>query len=143
MVNIQPTYKHYMSASSIEIVEDWLNQSKLKDYNSKGPPIAMELVDLLSENIVQGLVIGYVLSLVFHMASKKLRIILLVQFVLLKWLEARNIIIIDWNRMTFGLLGNEDFVIGQALSLVESLIAMGIYSAALFVGFLVGRKIFK
>jgi uncharacterized membrane protein (Fun14 family) len=143
MVNIQPTYKHYMSASSIEIVEDWLNQSKLKDYNSKGPPIAMELVDLLSENIVQGLVIGFLLSLVFHMASKKLRIILLVQFVLLKWLEARNIIIIDWNRMTFGLLGNEDFVIGQALSLVESLIAMGIYSAALFVGFLVGRKIFK
>lgn len=105
--------------------------------------IAMELVDLLSENIVQGLVIGFLLSLVFHMASKKLRIILLVQFVLLKWLEARNIIIIDWNRMTFGLIGNEDFVIGQALSLVESLIAMGIYGAALFVGFLVGRKIFK
>ena len=85
----------------------------------------MDIPALLVENIVQGFVIGLIIGLVLKMASKAVRNLLIIQFVLIKWLEARNIVIIDWNRLTYGLLGKEELVVDQTVRLVESLVEAG------------------
>jgi uncharacterized membrane protein (Fun14 family) len=103
----------------------------------------MDIPALLAENIVQGFVIGLIIGLVLKMASKAVRNVLIIQFVLIKWLEARNIVVIDWNRLTYGLLGQDQFVIGQTANLIESLVEMGIFGAALVAGFLLARRISK
>ena len=101
----------------------------------------MDIPALLVENIVQGFVIGLIIGLVLKMASKAVRNLLIIQFVLIKWLEARNIVIIDWNRLTYGLLGKEELVVDQTVRLVESLVVMGIFGAALVAGFLLAQRI--
>ncbi len=103
----------------------------------------MDIPALLAENIVQGFVIGLIIGLVIKMASKAVRNLLIIQFVLIKWLEARNIVIIDWNRLTYGLLGNEELVLDQTAKLFESLVEMGIFGAALVAGFLLAQRISK
>ena len=103
----------------------------------------MEIIPLLGENVTQGLIIGIIIGAVFQLATKAIRLILIIQFVTLKWLEARNIIVIDYHRLTAGLLGKEEFVIQEAQSMLDSLLEIGIFGVALALGFFVGRKITK
>jgi len=103
----------------------------------------MEIIPLLGENVTQGLIIGIIIGAVFQLATKAIRLILIIQFVTLKWLEARNIIVIDYHRLTAGLLGKEEFVIQEAQSMLDSLLEIGIFGVALALGFFVGGKITK
>jgi len=103
----------------------------------------MDLVPLLSESLVQGLVLGFVFGVVVKMASKAVTAFLVAFFVFLKWLETRNIVIVDWHRLTYGVLGSEEFAVNQATALVESLIELGAFGAALAAGFLLSRRVVK
>ena len=103
----------------------------------------MDIIPLLSENVIQGLIIGTIIGAVFQLATKAIRLVLVIQFITIKWLEARNIIVIDYHRLTAGLLGKEDFVLGEAQSMLDSLVEMGIFGGALALGFFIGRKITK
>ena len=103
----------------------------------------MDIPALLAENIVQGFVIGLIIGLVLKMASKSVRNVLIIQFVLIKCLEARNIVVIDWNRLTYGLLGQDQFVIGQTANLFESLVEMGIFGVAFAGGILLSQRLGK
>ena len=103
----------------------------------------MDIIPLLGENVTQGLIIGIIIGAVFQLATKAIRLILIVQFITIKWLEARNIIVIDYHRLTAGLLGKEDFVLQEAQTMLDSLIEMGIFGGALALGFFFGRKITK
>ena len=106
-------------------------------------PCFMDIIPLLGENVTQGLIIGIIIGAVFQLATKAIRLILIVQFITIKWLEARNIIVIDYHRLTAGLLGKEDFVLQEAQTMLDSLIEMGIFGGALALGFFFGRKITK
>jgi uncharacterized membrane protein (Fun14 family) len=103
----------------------------------------MDLPALLAENIVQGFPIGLVIGLVVRMASKGIRNLLILQFVLLKYLESRNLLIIDWHRLTNGLIGQKELVVGQAQDLIDTVVEMGIFGAALAGGFLLAQRIGK
>jgi uncharacterized membrane protein (Fun14 family) len=103
----------------------------------------MDLPALLAENIVQGFLIGLVIGLVVRMASKGIRNLLILQFVLLKYLESRNLLIIDWHRLTNGLIGQKELVVGQAQDLIDTVVEMGIFGAALAGGFLLAQRIGK
>ena len=103
----------------------------------------MDIVALLGENITQGVFIGLIIGVVFQLASKTIRTILIVQFVLLKWLEARSILVIDWHRLTAGLVGQREFAIQEAQSMFDSLVEMGIFGGSLALGFLIGRRLSK
>ena len=103
----------------------------------------MDVAALLTENILQGVILGIIFGALFQLASKYIQAFLLFQFILFKWLEARNIIIVDWNRLTFGLLDTPDIIIGQAQDLFDSLLEMGIFGASLVLGFLIGRRLKK
>ena len=103
----------------------------------------MDIIPLLGENVTQGLIIGITIGALFQLATKAIRLMLIIQFITIKWLEARNIIVIDYHRLTAGLLGKEDFVLQEAQTMLDSLIEMGIFGAALALGFFLGRKITK
>jgi uncharacterized membrane protein (Fun14 family) len=103
----------------------------------------MDLPSLLAENIVQGFLIGLVVGLVVRVASKGIRNLLILQFVLLKFLESRNLLIIDWHRLTNGLIGQKELVIDQAQDLIDTVVEMGIFGAALAGGFLLAQRIGK
>ncbi|MBL6806921.1 MAG: hypothetical protein ISQ54_05600 [Candidatus Poseidonia sp.] len=103
----------------------------------------MDIVALLGENITQGVFIGLIIGVVFQLASKTIRNILIVQFVLIKWLEARSILVIDWHRLTAGLVGQREFAIQEAQSMFDSLVEMGIFGGSLALGFLIGRRLSK
>jgi len=112
-------------------------------YTSQVVRTAMDLPSLLAENIVQGFIIGLLVGLVVRMASKTVRNLLIIQFILLKYLESRNILIVDWNRLTNGLLGEKELVIGEAQKLLDTVIEMGIFGAALAGGFLLAQRFGK
>ncbi len=103
----------------------------------------MDLTSLLAENIVQGFIIGLLVGLVVRVASKAVRNLLIVQFILLKYLESRNILIVDWHRLTNGLLGQKDLVVGEAQALLDTVVEMGIFGAALAGGFLLAQRFGK
>ena len=103
----------------------------------------MDIAALLTENVSQGLVIGLIIGVVFQLASKTIRTMLVVQFVLIKWLEARGILVVDWNRLSAGLIGQKEFAIQEAQSMFDSLVEMGVFGGSLALGFLIGSKITK
>jgi len=103
----------------------------------------MDIVALLAENIVQGFLIGLVIGLVVRVATKAIRNLLILQFVMLKYLESRNLLIIDWHRLTNGLIGQKELVIGQAQDLLDTVVEMGIFGGALAGGFLLAQRIGK
>ena len=103
----------------------------------------MDLPSLLAENITQGFIIGILLGLAVKLASKGVRNLLIVQFILLKFLESRNILIIDWHRLTNGLIGKKEVVVGQAQDLLDTLVEMGVFGVALAGGFILTQRIFK
>ena len=95
----------------------------------------MDLPSLLAENIAQGFIIGFLVGLVVKLASKGVRNLLIVQFILIKFLESRNFLIVDWHRLSNGLIGKEEVVVGQAQDLLDTLVEMGVFGAALAGGF--------
>lgn len=141
MVNEPPTCLPYMRASSQKRAPS-IPRTQHR-YTSRFSRTLMDIGALLAENIVQGFLIGLVIGLVVRVASKGIRNLLILQFVLLKFLESRNLLIIDWHRLTNGLIGQKELVIGQAQDLIDTVVEMGIFGAALAGGFLLAQRIGK
>ena len=102
----------------------------------------MDIAALLGENIVQGFIIGLLVGFVVRVASKAIRNLLILQFIGLKYLQSRNIII-DWHRLSNGLIGQQELSIGKAQEMIDTLIEMGIFGAALAGGFLLAQRFGK
>ena len=79
----------------------------------------------------------------FKIASKIIKIFFFIQFLLFKWLESRGILIIDWNRLTMGLVGKKENLIEQSESLVTSLMEMGTFGMSIMIGIFLVSKITK
>jgi len=103
----------------------------------------MDLPALLAENIVQGFIVGLIVGFVVRVASKAVRNLLILQFLLLKYLESRNLLIVDWHGLTIGLLGQKELVIEEAQNLFDTVVEMGVFSGALAGGFLLAQRIGK
>ena len=103
----------------------------------------MDITTLLAENIVQGFIIGLLVGFVVRVASKAVRNLLILQFIGLKYLESRNIIIIDWHRLSNGFIGQQELAIGKAQEMIDTVVEMGIFGVALAAGFLLVQRIGK
>ena len=99
-------------------------------------------IEDLGSAAVQGLVLGIIAAFVFNFASKVIKILLVVQFIILKWLESRRIVIVDWSKISFGLIDETDLV-QQADSLLASLIETGSFGTAAIIGFIVTKSLIK
>ena len=141
MVNEPPTCLSYMRASSQK--RALKRPTPVTVITLPHQPRPMDIGALLAENIIQGFLIGLVIGLVVRVASMTIRNLLILQFVLLKFLESRNLLIIDWHRLTNGLIGQKELVIGQAQDLLDTVVEMGIFGGALAGGFLLAQRIGK
>ena len=83
----------------------------------------------------QGLIVGVVTGLVFKLATNFLKWFILIEFALLKWLESRGIVAVDWERMTLGMIDIGINTSAQTQSLLVSISEMGTFGLGFFAGF--------
>ena len=83
----------------------------------------------------QGLIVGVVTGLVFKLATNLLKWFILIEFALLKWLESRGIVAVDWERMTLGMIDIGIDTSAQTQSLLVSISEMGTFGLGFFAGF--------
>ncbi|RJU83869.1 MAG: hypothetical protein DWB99_01340 [Candidatus Poseidoniales archaeon] len=98
------------------------------------------ILGLVGFAALEGIIIGIILGIIWSMAAKALQLFLLVEFILFKWLESRNIITVDWNRLTLGLLNEGESSVNEAISILESLLDTGVFTINVAIGFLIVRK---
>ena len=108
----------------------------------------MELADLLdgttgdmSVALIQGLIVGIIIGVVADNISSRIKWFLIIQFIVFKLLESQAIIIVDWERLTMGLLDYSADATVKAESLLATIIEMGAFSGSFIAGLVLGRKI--
>ena len=99
-------------------------------------------IEDLGSAAIQGPVLGIIAAFVFNFASRVIKILLVIQFLILKWLESRRIVIVDWSKISFGLI-EETNLVQQADSLLASLIETGSFGTAAIIGFVVAKSLIK
>lgn len=102
-----------------------------------------EMQWLLAENVSTGALIGLLVGVLVRFATKAIQMLLIAQFLLLKWLETRNIVMVDWDRLSMGLIQSQEVLVGQATNLVDTLMEMGVFGASLAAGFYIGQRLAK
>ncbi len=83
----------------------------------------------------QGLIVGVVTGLAFKIATKMLKWFILIEFALLKWLESRGIVAVDWERLTLGMIGIGFDATAESQSILVSISEMGTFGLGFFAGF--------
>jgi len=96
---------------------------------------------LLGSAAIEGVILGAVLGFLWSMASKVLQWFLIGEFVLLKWLESRGILVVDWERLSLGLVENGNKALEEAITLLESFVELGTFGASFVAGFLIVNKL--
>ena len=97
--------------------------------------------DILSSAAIEGIIFGAVLGLLWSMASKAVQWFLIGEFILLKWLESRNILVVDWERLTLGIVENSNRTLDEVLTLAQSFVELSAFGASTAIGFFIVHKI--
>ena len=97
--------------------------------------------DVLGAAAIEGLIFGAVLGLLWSMGSKAVQWFLIGEFILLKWLESRGILIVDWERLTLGLVENSSRALEESLTFAQSFVDLGAFGASAAIGFYLVQKI--
>jgi len=97
--------------------------------------------DILSSAAIEGIIFGAVLGLLWSMASKAVQWFLIGEFILLKWLESRNILVVDWERLTLGIVENSNRALDEVLTLAQSFVELSAFGASTAIGFFIVHKI--
>ncbi len=97
--------------------------------------------DILSSAAIEGILFRAVLGLLWSMGSKVVQWFLIGEFILLKWLESRNILVVDWERLTLGIVENSNRAFDEVLTLAQSFADLGAFGASTAIGFFLVKKI--
>ena len=97
--------------------------------------------DILSSAAIEGIIFGAGLGLLWSMASKAVQWFLIGEFILLKWLESRNILVVDWERLTLGIVENSNRALDEVLTLAQSFVELSAFGASTAIGFFIVHKI--
>ena len=98
------------------------------------------ILELIGFAAIEGIIVGLILGIIWSMAAKFLQLFLLGEFLLLKWLESRDIVIVDWGRLSMGLIEGGSNAAEGAVTLLESLLDMSVFTANIAIGFFIVRK---
>ena len=98
------------------------------------------ILELVGFAAIEGIIVGLILGIIWSMAAKFLQLFLLGEFLLLKWLESRGIVTVDWERLSMGLIDSGNNAAEEAVTLLESLLDMGVFTANIAIGFFIVRK---
>ena len=98
------------------------------------------ILELVGFAAIEGIIVGLILGIIWSMAAKFLQLFLLGEFLILKWLESRDIITVDWERLSMGLIDGGSNAAEEAVTLLESLLDMSVFTANIAIGFYIVRK---
>ena len=98
------------------------------------------ILELVGFAAIEGIIVGLILGIIWSMAAKFLQLFLLGEFLLLKWLESRDIVTVDWERLSMGLIDSGNNAAEEAVTLLESLLDMSVFTANIAIGFFIVRK---
>ncbi|QSW98749.1 FUN14 domain-containing protein [Haloterrigena alkaliphila] len=84
-----------------------------------------------------GAVIGGVLGFATKQVAKLLAIVIGAQLMAFRYLESQEILIVDWNRLTAGLVGAQEHA-QEEIHWLESMLSMVSVGAGFTSGFLIG-----
>ena len=98
-------------------------------------------VGLLGPAAIEGVILGAILAFIWSMATKILQWLIIGEIILFKWLESRDILVVNWERLSLGLLENGTIAAQEALTLLESTIELSTYGLSITLGFILVRKI--
>ncbi len=93
----------------------------------------LEISDLGSSGI-QGLILGCLSRIIVDISTQIIKWFLIIQFGIFKFLESQGIIIVDWEKLTLGLIEVSQDVADQSVSFIVSIMETGTFG----VGFLGG-----
>ena len=99
------------------------------------------LLGIVGPAAIEGVIFGVILGIIWSMASKLLQWFLIGEFLLLKWLESRQILIVDWEKLTGGLIENGSNFANEAITILESIIDFGMFGLSATIGFWLVRKV--
>lgn len=97
--------------------------------------------DVLGAAAIEGILFGAVLGLLWSMGSKAVQWFLIGEFILLKWLESRGILIVDWGRLTLGIVENSSRALEESLTVAQSFADLGAFGVSTAIGFYLVQKI--
>lgn len=85
-----------------------------------------------------GAVIGGLIGFATKKIAKLLAVIVGVQLMLFRYLESQEIVVVDWNRLSAGLVGAQGHAEGTEIHWIESVLSTLSLGAGFTSGFLVG-----
>jgi uncharacterized membrane protein (Fun14 family) len=97
----------------------------------------------LSFSLLEGVLIGITFGLIFKLATKVIKIFILVQFLIIKWLESRDILIVDWQRLTLGLMDVANSLDAAIETILYSVVETGIFGLGVLAGITITTQIKK
>jgi uncharacterized membrane protein (Fun14 family) len=97
----------------------------------------------LSFSLLQGVLVGILFGLVFRVATRTIKIFFLVQFFIIKWLESRGILIVDWHRLTLGIMDAANSLDAAIETLLYSVVETGIFGAGILAGITITTQLNK
>ncbi len=103
----------------------------------------MAVTDTLSaigSSGLQGIIIGIVSRMIVDLTTQVIKWFLLIEFLILKYLESRGIIIVDWGRLTFGLMEFNQKVSEQTISIFIAILETGAFGVGFLGGYFLSGK---
>ena len=89
---------------------------------------------------LQGIIIGIVSRMIVDLTTQVIKWFLLIEFLILKYLESRGIIIVDWGRLTFGLMEFNQKVSEQTISIFIAILETGAFGVGFLGGYFLSGK---
>ena len=89
----------------------------------------------LGISAIQGAIIGVITRIIVDITVKLVKWIMLAQFIFLKFLESREIIIVDWGKLSFGILEVSQELGNQATTLLITILETGSFGVGFFGGY--------
>ena len=90
---------------------------------------------------IQGVFLGCLSRIIVDLSTQFIKWFLLIQFGILKFLESREIIIVDWEKLSLGLIEISQNAAEQSVSIVVAILETGTFGVCFLGGYTMFGKI--
>ena len=96
---------------------------------------------ILGVSAFQGAIIGIITRIIVDISVQIVKWIMLMQFAFLKFLESREVIIVDWEKLTFGILEVSQELGDQAATILLTILETGSFGIGFFGGYALKSRV--
>ena len=99
-----------------------------------------DTISVIGSSGLQGVIVGLLSRLIVDLTTQIIKWFLLIEFLILKYLESRDIIIVDWGRLTFGLMEFNQRVSEHTISIFIAILETGAFGVGFLGGYFLSGK---